>query len=74
MLIHPADVAHEIEHAHRYQVCNCLEDYFDNNKIKQNGFSVDFPALVKRVCKTIDEESFSINPQVLFQNKIYQKD
>ncbi|KAL0490623.1 dihydrolipoyl dehydrogenase [Acrasis kona] len=52
MLIHPADVALNIDEAHRFEVN------------PQGGYTVDFTALIDRVSKTIDEDSFSINPRI----------
>ena len=49
MLIHPAEVAWEIQKSSRYQ-------------IHSKGFDVDFPALVKGVSAEIDAESDSILP------------
>lgn len=51
MLIHPADVASTIQGASIYGI---------DAEIK----GVDWTALVERVAKTIDEESFSINPNI----------
>lgn len=49
MLIHPAEVAHIIDTADRYN-------------IRSKGWDIDFGDLVRRVAKEIDEESDSILP------------
>ncbi len=49
MLIHPAEVAHQISDAGRYF-------------IKSHGFDVDFAALVRDTSHTVDTESDSILP------------
>lgn len=49
MLIHPAEVAHQIHDSGRYFITS-------------KGFDVDFQALVQSTAKTIDEESDSILP------------
>ncbi len=49
MLIHAAEVAHQIDTAHKYNITS-------------KGYDVDFRALVERVRRTIDAESDSILP------------
>lgn len=65
MLIHPAEVANNIEEAHRFEI---------DVKKKENSDDLDydirFSEMVSRVCKTIDEESDSIIPRVEANQKL----
>lgn len=49
MLIHPAEVMHQIRHAYRFEINATIP-------------TVDFSRIVERVCNTVDRESKSIPP------------